>query len=260
MAKPNPFDEAARLEGMSGVILDLAKSIYLQESSGGKNTKTSNAGAVGGMQVMPATFKGLADKGWVNTDPVHNARAGMRLIKQLHTANGGDPSLTAVGYYGGQGAVNKARNGQAVSDPRNPNAPDTFRYSDEVLSRMPNNETYTRLVRAGENLGSPGTPVTSSSPAVAQPGALEIPANIPAYHGIPDQWSNFGRALPQTPVTPEALQYGKQSALNTELQASPDTQAIPMPSYGVDPRMLDQYMPKSNQPIMQAFKGWGSPV
>jgi hypothetical protein len=259
MAKPNPFDQAAQLEGMSGVMLDLAKSIYFQESSGGKNTKTSNAGAVGGMQVMPATFKGLADKGWVNTDPVHNARAGMRLIKQLHAANGGDPSLTAVGYYGGQGAVNKARNGEAVSDPRNPNAPDTFRYSDEVLARMPNNETYTRLVRAG---GDPNAIVNTAKPSnvVAQPPALDIPANIPAYHGIPDQWSNFGRALPQTPITPEVLRYGKQSSLTPEPQPQGETQAIPMPSYEVDPRLFAQYMPKSNQPIMQAFTGWGSPV
>lgn len=132
----SPFDAALQLEGASGPIANIARSIYQQESSSGKNTQTSNAGAVGGMQIIPSTFKSVADPGWDINDPVANARAGVRYISQLYDKAGGDPALTATGYYGGPGAIDKARNGVAVSDPRNPHAPNTLEYGQQVASRL----------------------------------------------------------------------------------------------------------------------------
>lgn len=132
----NPFDIALQQEGISGPIADLARSIYMQESGGGRNTATSNAGAVGGMQIIPATFARMADQGWNINDPVHNARAGLRYVSKLHDLAGGDPALTAAGYYGGEGAIAKARQGVAVSDPRNPNAPNTLQYGQQVANRL----------------------------------------------------------------------------------------------------------------------------
>lgn len=133
----SPLDVALAHEGADGDVADIARSIYTQESSSGKNAKTSNAGAVGGMQVTPGTFKRVADKDWDITDPVDNARAGVRYIKALHERGGGDPALTAAGYYGGEGAQDKARVGVAVKDPRNPKAPDTLQYAQAVVSRLP---------------------------------------------------------------------------------------------------------------------------
>jgi hypothetical protein len=121
-----PLDAALAAEGASAPVAAVAKSIYQQESGSGKNTTTSNAGAVGGMQVTPATFKQVADPGWDINDPVDNARAGVRYVQQMAQKAGGDPALTAVGYYGGPGAIAKAQQGVAVSDPRNPNAPNTL--------------------------------------------------------------------------------------------------------------------------------------
>lgn len=133
----SPFDAALAAEGVTGKAADVARSIYQQESSSGKNTKTSNAGAVGGMQIIPPTFKSVADKDWDINDPVHNARAGIRYVKQLYEQAGGDPALTASGYYGGPGGLEKARRGVAVSDPRNPNAPNTLQYGAQVAARVP---------------------------------------------------------------------------------------------------------------------------
>ena len=130
------FDLALQQEGLSGPLADLARSIYMQESSGGKNTATSNAGAVGGMQIIPATFSRMADQGWDINNPEHNARAGLRYIKRLDELSGGDPMLTAAGYYGGEGAIDKARQGIAISDPRNPNAPNTLQYGRQVADRL----------------------------------------------------------------------------------------------------------------------------
>ena len=132
----DPFDIALQQEGVSGPLADLARSIYMQESGGGKNTTTSNAGAVGGMQIIPDTFNRMADQGWDINNPEQNARAGLRYIKRLHEMSGGDPMLTAAGYYGGEGAIDKARRGIAISDPRNPNAPNTLQYGKAVADRL----------------------------------------------------------------------------------------------------------------------------
>lgn len=139
----SPFDAALAAEGVDGRVADIARSIYQQESGSGKNTKTSNAGAVGGMQIIPATFSRVADKGWAIDNPVHNARAGIRYIKTLYDKSGGDPALTAAGYYGGEGGMAKAKQGIAVSDPRNPNAPNTLQYGQQVASRLPTASTST---------------------------------------------------------------------------------------------------------------------
>lgn len=134
---PSPFDAALQAEGVTGTVADVARSIYQQESGSGKNTKTSNAGAVGGMQILPGTFKRMADKDWDINDPVHNARAGIRYIQQMNELAGGDPALTAAGYYGGPKGLEKAKKGVAVSDPRNPNAPNTLEYGQQVAARVP---------------------------------------------------------------------------------------------------------------------------
>lgn len=133
----NPLEAALQAEGITGRKADIARSIYQQESGSGKNTRTSNAGARGGMQIIPATFDRMADKGWAIDNPVHNARAGVRYVSQLYDKAGGDPELTGAGYYGGEGAIKKARNGVAVSDPRNPKAPNTLQYGQQVASRLP---------------------------------------------------------------------------------------------------------------------------
>lgn len=131
----SPFDIAIALEGFDPEFAKFASSIYMQESSGGKNAKTSNAGAVGDMQIIQPTFNEVADKGWEITNQEHNLRAGLRYLKKMYDAGGGDPYLAAVGYYGGPGAIKAMQNGQVRRDPRNPNAPDTAQYADQVLSR-----------------------------------------------------------------------------------------------------------------------------
>ncbi|GHC72585.1 hypothetical protein GCM10007320_08560 [Pseudorhodoferax aquiterrae] len=136
-AKAWSFDDALAAEGATGRLADLARSIYQQESGSGRNTKTSNAGAVGGMQIVPATFASVADEGWDINDPDQNARAGIRYVRQMFDRAGGDPALAAAGYYGGPGGLEKARRGVAVADPRNPNAPTTLEYGRQVAARLP---------------------------------------------------------------------------------------------------------------------------
>lgn len=140
--KNNYFDTALADEGILGTPLELlARATFGQESGSGRNTSDSYAGAKGPMQVMPDTFKSVADQGWNITDPYYNTRAGIRYLKQGWQASGGNPNLTAAYYYGGPGGMNKLANGIAVGDPRNPNAPNTKQYAEQVVGRMniPNN-------------------------------------------------------------------------------------------------------------------------
>jgi hypothetical protein len=128
------FEKALKDEGIAGTNLEsVARSIFQQESSSGANVKTSNAGARGPMQVLPATFKAYNPQGNID-DPYDNSVGGLRYIKDLFSKTN-DLGLTAVGYYGGPKAIEKAKQGVAVSDPRNPNAPNTLQYMEQVMGR-----------------------------------------------------------------------------------------------------------------------------
>lgn len=182
----NSFNLALNAEGVDGQLANLARSIFMQESGGGKNTKTSNANAHGGMQIIPATFKSVADSGWDISDPEHNMRAGIRYLKQLDKQSGGQPALTAAGYYGGPGGLEKARQGIAVSDPRNPNAPNTLQYGQSVVRRM----------QGGLGMKSPDGQRSQGQPQV-QPQAREpLLQYQPQQQATPAQpyagaWGNF---------------------------------------------------------------------
>jgi hypothetical protein len=131
-----PFDIALEKEGVLGTPKEhFIRSLYQQESTSGKNATTSNAGAVGGMQIIPDTFKSIADKNWDINNPEHNSRAGIRYASQLYDMSKGDEKAAAAGYYGGPNGLVKAQKGIAVRDPRNPNAPDTLQYGQQVADR-----------------------------------------------------------------------------------------------------------------------------
>lgn len=222
------FESALAAEGVTGQLADVARSIYAQESGSGKNTKTSNAGAVGGMQIIPGTFKQVADKDWSIDDPMHNARAGIRYLAQMNKLAGGDPALTAAGYYGGPGGLAKAKQGIAVSDPRNPNAPNTLEYGAQVAARVtpkggptPRGEVPVVaaapaqvLERAPSQVAAGGTPYTPLpySPGGAEPvgggPSMEVGPGGGGGPRGPDPWQAFLASIPNQQVRPEDLSFG----------------------------------------------------
>lgn len=235
MSKPDPFSLALQAEGVSGNLAGLARSIYQQESGSGKNTKTSNAGAVGGMQVIPSTFASVADKGWDIANPEHNLRAGIRYLKQLDKMSGGVPELTAAGYYGGPGGMAKAKQGIAVHDPRNPNAPSTLEYGRKVAGRLSKAAPQAQIVQASAD----------SAPVAEQPALIEaIPEEAPAYVAQgPDQWQEFLQNFQARSVQSPA----DLSAIGSEA-AMPTTAAVPMV------QSMAGYVPQpSIQPNFQRF-------
>ena len=252
MAKTNNlFEEALKAEGITGQLADVARSIYMQESGGGKNTKTSNAGAVGGMQIIPSTFRSVADKDWDINDPMMNARAGIRYLKQLDKQAGGDPALTAAGYYGGPGGLEKARRGIAVSDPRNPKAPTTLEYGAQVAARLPGGRDQVKQA-APEVQMAAVTPVVEPAVQVAElaplpdAGAMNqmavAPAQVQGATG-PDPWQQFLEQMKptqQAAVQAQDLQYGQQR----------------MPQLNV-PDFLAMVPSRNRQVDFSAFGSWG---
>ena len=96
-----------------------------QTESNWSPSATSPKGAIGPMQLMPATAKSL---GVDPTNPQANIRGGIAYLKQLTDQFNGDPTLVAAAYNAGPGAVAKAGGV--------PNFPETQNYVKKVQAKM----------------------------------------------------------------------------------------------------------------------------
>ena len=95
------FEEAASTFGVS---VNLLKSIAGAESNFNPNA-VSHAGAVGIMQLMPATAASLGVSN--SYDPRENIMGGAKLISQLLSKYNGNTSLALAAYNAGSGNVDK---------------------------------------------------------------------------------------------------------------------------------------------------------
>jgi soluble lytic murein transglycosylase-like protein len=105
-----------------GLDPDLARAVMRMES-GGNPDAVSSAGAIGLMQLMPGTAKGL---GVDPRDPKRNLEGGIKYLSQLADKYDGDYEKTLAAYNAGSGRVD-AYGGI-------PPFPETERYVKNVLS------------------------------------------------------------------------------------------------------------------------------
>jgi LysM repeat protein len=112
-AQPTPetvsAGEVGTIAQSEGVSPSLAEAIGWQES-GFNNDLVSSTGAVGVMQIEPGTWdyigQNLAGPPPLQPASAHdNIRAGTLLLHSLLADTGGDPALTAAGYYQGLSSV-----------------------------------------------------------------------------------------------------------------------------------------------------------
>ncbi len=116
-------------------VAGLQNAIYGQESGYGRNPATSPKGAMGGMQVMPATFQQFARPGENISDPAANKAVGDRILAS-YMQKYGDPARAAVAYFSGPGNVAPPGSPTPWKRDASDGRVSTSQYVQQVLGRM----------------------------------------------------------------------------------------------------------------------------
>ena len=125
-----------------GVDPLLVKAVILAESAG-RRWATSPKGAMGLMQLLPATARrfGVPDP----FDPAQNVAGGTRYLRWLLDRFGGDVTLALAGYNAGEGAVERHGGVPPYRETRN------YVRSVQSNHRLLRRRLAERLARAGRN-------------------------------------------------------------------------------------------------------------
>lgn len=115
------------LAARHGVEPDLVRAVIVAESAGNPRA-VSSAGAIGLMQLMPATAASLGVNPW---QPVENLAGGIAYLSSLLRAYGGNTRLALIAYNAGPQHANRVRDGSAVA------YRETRRYLDAIDARYP---------------------------------------------------------------------------------------------------------------------------
>lgn len=109
-AYTTPFDRTIHMVAQRHRVDPLLLHAVIRQESGYRKSIRSHAGAIGLMQIMPATGASL---GVATPDlliPESNVDAGARLIKKLYHKYDGNFRLVLAAYNAGEGAVKKYGN------------------------------------------------------------------------------------------------------------------------------------------------------
>ncbi len=117
--------ELVALARRHGVAPELVRAVIAAESAGNPRA-VSSAGAIGLMQLMPATAASLGVNPW---QPLENLRGGISYLGTLLRAFGGNARLALIAYNAGPQHASRVRDGSAVA------YRETRRYLDAIDAR-----------------------------------------------------------------------------------------------------------------------------
>jgi membrane-bound lytic murein transglycosylase B len=120
-------DDIAAAAARHGVPAALVHAVIAAESSGNP-CAVSRAGAIGLMQLMPATAAALGVDPW---DAHQNLQGGVAYLGSLLRAYGGDARLALIAYNAGPQHADRVKSGRAVA------YHETRRYLEAVARRYP---------------------------------------------------------------------------------------------------------------------------
>jgi soluble lytic murein transglycosylase-like protein len=173
------------------VSYELLQAVMATESGFNRHA-VSPKGAVGLMQIMPATAQRFGLKPLATAsvekrlfDPALNIDTGARYLRYLTNLFPGEPTLALAAYNAGEGAVQRAGN-------RIPNYPETQQYVKTVMQLQ--------MLLSGPTTGSGLDPVRlvpPSAPSMMVPGQVLGRSNM-----VQDLGSRSGRITFQIPAEP----------------------------------------------------------
>lgn len=209
-----------------GVPPALAISIAFKESSLRPDVKDSDDGAVGLMQVLPKTGKGMgfSEKDLRDTDK--NIEAGVQYIKEGLAATGNDPKLTAAYYHSGPDIVASLAAGEKLG-PR----------TKEYLQALKGFGTFeaSEPVEATGATDAPKPPVGVSEPTEAQLRQIkldeEMAASREAAQDEKKMMAGYGGAAGLALGSPAQVKVEGGKAL-TKIGGIVDRMAAQMPPQG----------------------------
>lgn len=144
------FVKYAREEAKKWGLPDGLVEQVMRQESGGNPKAVSEAGAIGLMQLMPGTAKGLGVNPY---DPYQNIKGGVTYLGRNYKTYGGDVAKTLASYNAGPGAVAKYKGVPPYAETQN--------YVKNIMSRM------------GTETGSSGITQIGGGSNVAVPTKIE---------------------------------------------------------------------------------------
>lgn len=155
-----------------------------QESGNGTadTTKPNYAGAIGPGQIIPSTFDGLKNQGIIPqtydiNNPADNRAASGALLDHLMDKFDNDPQRASAAYYAGEGVVRGDGSIANYIDRKNPNAPTTHQYVQQVMGRM--QEPVTDFASGYSLDGTPpAKPSMSDWADLTMPGPRDTKAHL----------------------------------------------------------------------------------
>ena len=231
------LEDAAKKAGVDPVLL---QAIAMQESDGGRDLRTSRAGAVGLMQIMPSVAKELGG----NRDNMQdNIRMGAQYFAKMLKMSGGDVREALLRYNWGPGNVDAwKKTGKGVNGQEMPQ--EAQEYADRVLGHI-----------KGGTAGAPSQPV-QTTPAVKM--SKEAKETYDAWKGMnlnPAQLMEMAQGMASSSDKVKS-QRGKEilAALQSEQQAqvpAPAQSAMPQGGQAMGPGF--GFTPSEQQKAMNEF-------
>ena len=237
----------AQMARIAGVDPTLAVAIAFKESALRTNPPRGASGEIGMMQVMPSTGKGLGYDEEKLSIPNQNIKAGIEYLKLGLQASEDDPTLAAIYYNGGPGAVDALKLGKDP-DPR------VFDYV-RVLNGYGTFDTGPKPAQQSES-----DLVLGDAPPPSPPPAADTSGADPAEKFL---FGGVGAAVGALATGKSAYDVQRTSTLAARAGAEERARILAQRSMGVPPPAIPPGAPGQvvmRQPGVPAAGGLPTPV